>query len=278
MKAKIWIVILLLATLMSCANSSDKKQSDSISENVVFAQAFSLEELERRRVERRAVDAAIWGMPILNFHAMRQAYLRDGEAEYGDIIWWPEGSSWRNQSLTGNTTARYLYAFLNMKESGPIVLDLPAAMRGSRLLGTIEDAWFAPLRDVGGDGKAGKYLILPPDYTGEVPAGFIPVRSKTFNAKALMRSILASRSEEDRRLGDEMVAQIKIYPLADADNPPEQRFVDMTDTMYRGLVKYDEGMYTSLARMLNEEPVQPRGGWRDSRRLGGWGRRRRLRR
>jgi Arm domain-containing DNA-binding protein len=57
----------------------------------------------------------------------RQAYLRDGEAIYGDIIWWPKGSSWRNQSLTANTTARYLYAFLNTKESGPVVLDLPAA-------------------------------------------------------------------------------------------------------------------------------------------------------
>jgi hypothetical protein len=57
------------------------------------AQTFSIEELERRRVERRAVDAAIWGMPTINFDAMRQAYLRDGEAKYGDIIWWPMPSS-----------------------------------------------------------------------------------------------------------------------------------------------------------------------------------------
>src|SRR2546423_15001400 len=31
----------------------------------------------------------------------------------------------------------------------------------------------------------------------------------------------------------------------------------MTDTMYDGLVHFDERVYTSLARMLNEEPVQP---------------------
>jgi hypothetical protein len=31
----------------------------------------------------------------------------------------------------------------------------------------------------------------------------------------------------------------------------------MTDIMYDGLVHYDESIYTSLARMLNEEPVQP---------------------
>jgi hypothetical protein len=37
----------------------------------------------------------------------------------------------------------------------------------------------------------------------------------------------------------------------------DQRFVDMTDTMYNGLVQYDESIYISVARMLNEEPVQP---------------------
>ena len=50
---------------------------------------------------------------------------------------------------------------------------------------------------------------------------------------------------------------VKVYPLAKASNPPAQRFVDMTDIMYEGLVHYDESFYTSLARMLNEEPVQP---------------------
>jgi hypothetical protein len=45
--------------------------------------------------------------------------------------------------------------------------------------------------------------------------------------------------------------------LAKAGNPPPQRFVDMTDVMYDGLVRFDESIYTSLARTLNEEPVQP---------------------
>ena len=30
----------------------------------------------------------------------------------------------------------------------------------------------------------------------------------------------------------------------------------MTETLYNGLVRYDESMFSSLARMLNEEPVQ----------------------
>ena len=207
-------------------------------------------------VERRAADAAIWGMSIVSLDALRQAYFRDGKAKYGDIIWWPKGSTWKNQSLTPNTSLRYLYVFFNTKDNGPVVLDLPAAANGSSFLGTICDAWQVPLTDVGFEGKGGKYLILPPDFTGAVPTGYIPVHSKTYNTFSGIRSILASNSKEDERTGNALVAEIKVYPLAKADSPPTQRFVDMTDTMYNGLVQYDESIYVSLARMLNEEPVQ----------------------
>jgi hypothetical protein len=139
------------------------------------------DELNRRTVERRAVDAVIWGMPVVSLDALRQAYFRNGTAKYGDIIWWPKGSGWKNQSLTPNTSVRYLYVFLNTKQDGPVVLDLPAAANGSSFLGTIADAWQVPLTDVGFEGKGGKYLVLPPDYTGEVPTGYIPVRPKTYN-------------------------------------------------------------------------------------------------
>ena len=115
-----------------------------------------------------------------------------------------------------------------------------------------------PLIDIGVEGKGGKYLVLPPDYTGEVPAGYIPVRPKTYNTYTLLRSILASNSEADVRKGNELVKQIKLYPLSNAGNPPEQRFVDMTDILYEGVLPYDESFYASLARMINEEPVQSR--------------------
>ena len=115
------------------------------------AKDFCSEELQQRMIERRAVDAVIWGMPIVSLDAMRQAYFRDGKAKYGDIIWWPKRTDWKNQSLTPNTSLRYLYIFLNTKDDGPVVLDLPPAGNGSSLLGTIADAWQVPLTDVGFD-------------------------------------------------------------------------------------------------------------------------------
>jgi hypothetical protein len=107
--------------------------------------------------------------------------------------------------------ASQIFVFSNTKDDGPVVLDLPPAAKGASLLGAIADAWQVPLTDVGFEGSGGKYLVLSPDYTGEVPAGYIPVRSKTYNTFPGMRLILASNSEEDEQKGAALVKQIKIY-------------------------------------------------------------------
>ena len=221
------------------------------------AKTFTPEELKTRTLERRAVDAVIWGVPIVSLDMMRQAYFRDGKAQYNDIIWWPKGATWKNQSLATNTIVRYVYFFSNTKKSGPVVFELPPAVSGSAgFYGTIMDSWQVPLTDVGVGGKGGKYLLLPPDFKGVVPTGYIPLRLKTYNSYTLIRSILASDSEEVVRTGDALVKKIKVYPLSKAAQPPQQNFIDMTGVLYEPAGPYSYDFYVSLARMLNEEPAQ----------------------
>ncbi len=221
------------------------------------ATSFTPEQLHRRTVERRAVDAVIWGLPLVGEDAVKQAAFRDGKATYNDIVWWPKGGGWKNQSPTPNVNTRYIYFFCNTKQDGPVVVELPPAVPGASFYGTIEDAWYVPLVDIGFEGKGGKYLVLPPDYKGDVPAGYTVVRPKTYNTMTLLRSILASMSEADVSAGNALVQKVKVYPLSKVANPPTQRLLDMTDVMYNGLVPYDESFFISLARMLNEETVQP---------------------
>jgi hypothetical protein len=40
-------------------------------------------------------------------------------------------------------------------------------------------------------------VVLPPDYKGDVPDGYTPVRPATYNTMTLLRSIPASLSEKD---------------------------------------------------------------------------------
>jgi len=221
---------------------------------------YDKQALQQRTLERRAVEAAIWGMPIVSFDAMRQAYFRDAKAKYNDIAFLSEPSDWKFLVTTPNNSTRYVYVNFNTKSDGPVVLEIPAAV-GAGLFGTIVDAWQVPAMDVGpageDQGKGGKYLLLPPGHKGEIPPGYIPVVMNTYNSYALFRAISETTSKEGVAKALALVKQIKAYPLANAANPPEQRYIDIHGTVFDAIVRFDASFYESLARMINEEPVQP---------------------
>ena len=52
--------------------------------------------------------------------------------------------------------------------------------------------------------------------------------------------------------------QLRLYPLAQAANPPAQRHIDVAGKLIDGVVRFDETFFESLARMVNEEPVLTR--------------------
>ncbi|WP_408600889.1 DUF1254 domain-containing protein [Pseudomonas sp. PLMAX] len=226
----------------------------------IAAQDLSAEQLTRRTVERRAVEAAIWGMPMVSVDVMREAFFRDAKANYNDILYWSKASDWKFQFTTPNASTHYVYFNFNLKD-GPIVLDVPPTV-GAGLFGSLVDAWEVPVSDVGpaGDdqGKGGKYLLLPPGYKQPVPAGYFPLQFETVNGYALLRAIPASASQADQAKAIDLVKQLRLYPLAQASNPPRQNHVDMSGKLLDGVVKFDDSFYQRLARMVNEEPVLTR--------------------
>jgi hypothetical protein len=221
------------------------------------AQTPGAEELNSKTLEQRAIDTAIWGMPIVSVNAMRQAFFRDAKANYNDIVFWSKPSDWKNQTTTPNASARYVYFNFNTKE-GPVVVEIPPAVEAG-LFGTLLDAWQVPLVDVGPEGedqgKGGKYLLLPLDFKGDTPEGYIVVRPQTYNGYALLRAIPKGSSEAAVISAIALVKKLRLYHLTNAGNPPEQRFVDMAGKLFDGIVRFDDRFYASLAQMINEEPV-----------------------
>jgi hypothetical protein len=226
----------------------------------VPAQDYSAADLARRTIERRAVEAVIWGMPLVNTDAMRQAYLRDVGAKYNDICFFSKPADWRFQVTTPNASTHYVYFNFNLKD-GPVVLEVPAAV-GAGLLGSVLDAWDVTTVGVGPEdenkGHAAKYLLLPPNFSGDVPAGFIAARLPTYNGYCLLRAIPAGSTEADVAAALELVKKLRVHPLAQAANPPEQRFIDIHGRTFDGLATFDEGFFVSLNRMVQEEPVRER--------------------
>jgi hypothetical protein len=145
-------------------------------------------DLARRAIERRAVEAVIWGMPAVNYDLMLQEMLAKTAAKQNEIVYWSQPVDWKNQTLTPNPDALYFMIFFNTKDVGPLVIDVPPA-DGGAFAANIDTIWQMPLEDAGpygaDKGAGGKYLVLPPGYNGTVPDGYIVVRSETFAGYAL---------------------------------------------------------------------------------------------
>ena len=73
---------------------------------------------------RRAVEAAIWGIPAVNFDAMYQALVRDARGVMNQIVYWSRLLDSKNQTLTPNPDAIYLMPFYDTTD-GPVVLEIP---------------------------------------------------------------------------------------------------------------------------------------------------------
>ncbi|HEV2156234.1 DUF1254 domain-containing protein [Bradyrhizobium sp.] len=222
----------------------------------VHAQTVSPDDIAARNILRRAVEAMIWGMPAVNADLMLQTMLKTTKAKVNEIVYWSRPVNWKNQTLTPNPDAIYFMSFWSVKD-GPLVIEIPPAQGGS-IAGNIVTAWQMPLEDAGPEGadkgQGGKYLILPPGYKGDVPAGYIALQSDTFSGFALLRANLASHGDADVAKSVAYGKQIKVYPFASAKEPPPTNFTDAYDVLFDSTIPYDASFYRGLDRILQSEP------------------------
>jgi hypothetical protein len=214
-------------------------------------------DLDVRALHRHAVDAAIWGLPIVAFDAMRRAFFRDGDARYGDFVYLSRPPDARFQMPASDPSTLHVQSHFNTWAS-PLVIEVPPT-REAGLCGAILDAWRVPLVDIGPDGEdegdGASYLVLPPGYDRDVPLGYIPVRSETYNGFLQLDVSPTSSSEAHRLSAVALIHGLRWYALSQAGHPPEPRHVDVAGASFDVSVHYDDTFYDSLARILGEEPV-----------------------
>jgi hypothetical protein len=223
-----------------------------------LAQNRSTDDFGWRTIERRAVEAVIWGMPAVNYDLMRQEMFKKTAGKENQVIYWGRPLDWHNQTLTPNPDSIYLMAFYNTKDRGPVVIEVPPASNDGSLNVNIVNLWQMPLADGGpygsDNGKGGKYLLLPPGYSGNVPDGYFVLRPETYGGYALLRSNLQSHSADDVTKSVAYGKRVKVYPLSTAANPPETIFTDAQDVLFDSTIRYDLSFFTSLDRIVQIEP------------------------
>jgi hypothetical protein len=117
----------------------------------------------------------------------------------------------------------YCFAFLDLQADGPTVIEIPPGCGP----GTVDDAYFRFVIDLGGPGpdrgEGGKYLIVPPDYKGELPKDkkdggeYFVAQTPSYSNGVILRGFLVDGKPDaaSKMFRD----KLKIYSLAKAGSP-----------------------------------------------------------
>src|SRR5262249_45692601 len=123
---------------------------------------------------------------------------------------------------TPNSDVIYALGYLDLKQDGPMVIEVPPGLQG-----ILDDFFQRPIPSEGeidgrrweGDvglpgpdrGKSGKYLVLPPDYSGDIPSGFLTFRSGTYGVFVFWRGFFKDPKQLDEPV--KVIERTRIYPL-----------------------------------------------------------------
>jgi hypothetical protein len=214
-----------------------------------FPAAETIETIYDNLDRSRALQAYLLGIPIVNQIGMRNSMRQFGPDNQTDVIWENLVDS-KTVELTANDNTIYSFVWLDTSK-GPLVVEIPP-----KVLGLIDDIWYKWVADVGITGEdrgaGGKYLILPPDYAGEVPTGYYVVRPSSYGNWMPFRSFLVDGSTKPGV--DSVKEHLKIYYLADAANPPAMKIVNASGVPATFVAPADYSFWSLLNEAIQEEP------------------------
>ena len=128
----------------------------------------------------------------------------------------------RTLITTPNSDVIYALGYIDLKEDGPLVIEVPPGLQG-----ILDDFFQRPINSEGliegrpwsGDvglpgpdrGKGGKYLLLPPDFEGPIPDGYFTFRSRTYGVFVFWRGFFKDPKQLEEPV--RVMEQTRIYPL-----------------------------------------------------------------
>ncbi len=195
------------------------------------------------------VEAFLYGLPGASVHAFGKG-LKSVGGDNQTVVIFEQLLDSKSLFLTGNTESIYNLMWLDLKD-GPLVIESPP-----KILGFIDDHWFRYVGDIGmvgpDKGKGGKYLLLPPDYEGEVPEGYFVMRSPTYQNLYFFRGFIENGSTEIAVANSRKFT--RIYNLADAKNPPPMKFVNASGKVFNTIGGNDFSFFEDINDIVQAEP------------------------
>lgn len=217
-----------------------------------------------------ACQAYLWALPLVSYAQWSRQQRDVFGATNTDLVGY---LSYRDKLgiITANATTPYIMNLIDLGETGPLVVELPAGPTA----GGFSDFWqreFAIVGEMGPDqGNGGRHLVIPPGQAAPATDGYNVVQATGMNIFFGFRTL-----DPDPQRSQALVEAVRIYPFAQRDDPPRTRVVspdgrDWSGDQPRGLdywkalheiyqrevVDERDRFYMAMLRQLGIEPGKP---------------------
>jgi hypothetical protein len=202
-----------------------------------------------------AIHAYMTMLPALNTIGMRDGSEVAFGRGYNVLPIWKERMDSRTWVPTPNADVVYSMSYLDLKESGPLVVAAPP-----NVIGMFTDFFQRTITDVGSIGpdraRGGLYLLLPPDYEGQIPQGYFAFKSSTYNVFLFFRTIMKKGKDgPDPAPAVALEEQTRVYPLwAVEKDVKAMQFPDGSGKRVNMMYPVDNTYWTKLKAFVDYEP------------------------
>jgi len=214
------------------------------------------EELVNELYYQRAIYAYQTMQSAMNVIGMRDGSEAKFGAGYNVLPIWKDRMDSRCLVPTPNADVVYSMNYLDLKETGPLVVAAPP-----RVIGMFTDFFQRTITDVGAVGpdraRGGLYLLLPPDYDDHVPDGYFAFKSSTYNVFLFFRTVLA-KGENGPDAGPAVATaeRTRIYPLWEEEkNIKPMRFPNASGVRVNMMYPTDFAYWKKLKSFVDYEPL-----------------------
>ncbi len=265
----IMAAVLILATVPAGPARSESTRYDALA-NLPFTKGFlskdAIASLADELVFQRAAQAYLWALPALNMYGMKDGSEKVFGKGYNVLPIFKDRLNAKTLITTPNSDVIYALGYLDLKDDGPLVIEVPPGLQG-----ILDDFWQRPICSEGtidgrewcGDvglpgpdkGKGGKYLVLPPDYRGTPPPGYLAFRSRTYGVFVFWRGFF----QDPKQLAEpvKVMEQTRIYPLGKQASAKPMEFPNASATPADMLYPSDGSAFAMLSRFIDHEYVDP---------------------
>ncbi|OAI21811.1 hypothetical protein A1359_18820 [Methylomonas lenta] len=199
----------------------------------------------------RALDVYLDNIGAVSINSVLDGLAKEGADAPNKVAIFEQLMDSETLVVTANTSTLYAYSGTDLEKDGPTVIEVPPGM-----LGFLDDSWQRFVGNMGvtgpDKGKGGKYLVLPPGYTGDVPDGYFLLKPTTYRNFLFLRGSIKDGLEP---AVENITGGLKIYPLKNAADPAPTEFVNVSGKAFNTVFPNDLGYYEILDSIIQREPI-----------------------